>query len=98
MPRLSVLFTAAALLAGCASFPELDAAVTPEARRADYPVLIPTAGVLIRREGARLTAADGEQLQARAANLQARARLLRGVVIDEETRLRLSGRLRRLGG
>lgn len=88
----------AAALAGCTDFPELDAAITPEARRADYPQLVPVGEILDRRGLARTTGREGEILMARAANLQARARLLRGVVVDEDTRLRLSPTLNRLGG
>jgi len=90
--------TVATLAVACTSFPELDAAVTPEARRAAYPVLIPTQPVLDRRSNVRVTVATGEALLARAANLRARAGLLRGSVVDDETRRRLANRLRALGG
>ena len=99
MRRVIYIFlTGAALAAGCTSFPELDAAVSPEARRAAYPVLIPTQPVLDRRADVRVTVETGEALERRAANLRARAGLLRGSVVDDETRRRLSNRLRALGG
>ena len=89
----------AAVLAGCTTFPQLDAVVSDEARRADYPRLVPAAGLLAKRSEGRLTETSGEALLARAARLQARARILRNVAtIDEETRLRIAARLRRLGG
>ena len=85
-------------LSACADWPDLDHAVSPEARRSDYPVLVPLNEVLDRRGLARSDATDGEILAARAANLRARAALLRGVSVDDDTRLRLTPRLRRLGG
>ncbi len=95
---ICIFLTGANLAAGCTSFPELDAAVSPDARRAEYPVLTPTQPILDRRLDVRLTEETGEELERRAANLQARARLLRGSVVDDDTRRRLSNRLRALGG
>ncbi len=95
---ICIFLAVATLAAGCATFPELDAAVSPEARRAAYPVLIPTQPVLDRRADVRVTPETGEALERRAANLRARARLLRGSVVDDDTRRRLSNRLRALGG
>ncbi|MDJ0630027.1 MAG: hypothetical protein QNJ44_17345 [Rhodobacter sp.] len=96
MPLIALI--AALTLPACATFPDLDAAISPEARRAEYPELIPAEGLLGRRSDGRVTEQDAEILMARAANLRARAALLRGAPIDEETRLRLAARLRRLGG
>jgi len=98
LPSVVLSLAAALLIAGCASFPELDAAISPEARQAGYPTLVPVGGVLARRDAARIAPETEAALLARAANLRARARLLRGVVVEEETRLRLAARLRRLGG
>lgn len=95
-PLLPLL--AAALLSACTDFPQLDAAISAEARRADYPALVPANDLLGKRSDGTITEATGLALQARATNLQARARLLRGQPIDEETRLLLRARLRRLGG
>ncbi|MDJ0827259.1 MAG: hypothetical protein QNJ16_17345 [Rhodobacter sp.] len=97
-PVHTIVLLAALAMPACTTFPDLDAAVSPEARRAEYPELIPAEGLLGRRGDGRLTEQDAEDLLNRAANLTARARLLRGAPIDEETRLRLSARLRRLGG
>jgi len=85
-------------LAGCAPFPQLDAAISDAARQADYPVLIPAEGLLARRGDGRLTAETGADLLRRANNLRARAALLRRASIDDEPRRRLTPRLRRLGG
>ncbi len=62
----------AALLAGCAEFPQLDAAISPEARRAPFPTLVPLNEVLDRRGDARLTGAEAGPLKARADRLKAR--------------------------
>ncbi len=96
--RLRALIIATVLLAGCTTFPQLDAAVSPGARIADYPVLVPVDTILVRRSDSTITEATGEALRARAANLRARARLLRGAPVEEETRLRLARRLKLLGG
>ncbi len=98
MRFLIVTLGLAAVLSGCTRFPELDAAITPEARRADYPVLVPIGEVLERRELARSTGREGENVAARAAALRARARLLRGIAVSDDTRLRLTPRLESLGG
>lgn len=99
MQRAPLIAIVAALaLPACSQFPQLDAAVSEQARRADYPELIPAGDVLGRRSEGRLTDRDADSLIARAANLRARAALLRGAPIDEETRLRLAARLKRLGG
>jgi len=86
------------LLVGCTSFPQLDAVISEQARRADYPVLIPATQLLGKRSDGTVTEQTGATLLARAANLRRRAALLRGQSIDEATRLRLAPRLRRLGG
>jgi hypothetical protein len=62
----------AALLAGCAEFPQLDAAISPEARRAPFPTLVPLPEVLDRRADARLTGEEAGPLEARAGRLRAR--------------------------
>ncbi len=95
-PRMTLCLAAA--LAGCTTFPELDAVVSEEAKRADYLSLVPADQLLGKRSDGRVTEETGRALQARAADLRARAALLRGQPIDEETRLRLRARLRRLGG
>ncbi|WP_241524035.1 hypothetical protein [Oceaniglobus indicus] len=89
--RLLVL---SALVAGCATFPELDTAERSAAARVDYPKLVPL-GPLLARAGSddRIDAALPDTLAARAAALRARAALLRGspITAAERTRLRNAG-------
>ncbi|WP_172293792.1 hypothetical protein [Pseudoruegeria sp. HB172150] len=87
-----------AILSGCSDFPDLDSAVSPEARRAEYPELVPIDGILARRGMAQLDGSEAEILAARAANLRARGQLLRDIAVNEDTRLRLTPELERLGG
>ena len=98
MRAFRILLIATAVLAGCAEFPDLESRITPGARNAPFPSLVPAGQITGRRSLARTTAADGERLAARAAALRARARLLRGISIDDDTRRRLAPLLNRLGG
>ncbi|MEM1387715.1 MAG: hypothetical protein AAGG54_08905 [Pseudomonadota bacterium] len=85
-------------LAGCADFPDLGKSISPEARRAEFPQLVPIEPLLERRNAARTTGLEADRLEARAAALRARAALLRGITIDDDTRQRLTPELNRLGG
>jgi len=93
----AVLATALAT-AGCNRFPQLEAVISDQARQTDYPVLTPPGGLLAMRDAGRLTENDGQALLRRVNMLRARAALLRGVSIDDQTRRRLAARLHRLGG
>ena len=93
------LLAFATVLAGCTDFPQLDAAVSDKARAAAYPELVPTEGLLAKRGNNRVDENTGPDLLARAERLKARAKLLRGIeVVNDDTRRRLAGPLRRLGG
>ena len=99
MQRFPHILVIAALFAGCTQFPELDAAVSEEAKAADYLDLVPSEQLLNRQHESRLSATTGNSLLARAERLQARARILRSITaVNDETRLRIADRLRRLGG
>lgn len=145
MRRLRTSLIALACLSGCAEFPQVDARITPEARVAPYPSLVPIGTVLRRRNETRITGFEEPELKARgavlnaraaaiprtpgvdptialrggylrtraeylrsrglppaAANrlamLEARAELLRGVEVNDDTRLRLYQQLKALGG
>lgn len=99
MRQMAIALGLLVFVAGCAQFPQLDAVVSEEAKRADYPELIPAQGLLERRQEGRITADTGPALLARADRLRARARLLRQITeVNDATRIRLRDRLRRLGG
>ena len=66
----------AALVSGCAEFPDLDAAVSSDALLAPYPAILPIGDLLVPVAApAPLTAVA--TLQARAAALRTRAAALR---------------------
>jgi len=96
--RLTLALLCLASVTACAEFPELDTAISAEARRAPFPELVPIGPILERRNDARTDGTEAEALEARAAALRARARLLRGATINDETRQRLTPRLEALGG
>ncbi|MEO0864281.1 MAG: hypothetical protein AAFY39_06780, partial [Pseudomonadota bacterium] len=81
------------LLAGCTEFPALDGTIPPQAEAADFPELVPLAPLLATRRNLGTDAqATTRSLEARIANLQARARALQGrPVLDSNTRARLRG-------
>ncbi len=97
MPRLFLVTIAGfGLLAACAEFPELDRAISPAARRAGYPVLVPVEPILFAAfDGQRGTPAETAWLARRAAGLRARADGLRGPVIDAASRARMAAAVRR---
>lgn len=67
----------AALGAGCATFPDVEAAETPAARAAGYPALMPIDELLAKAADERVSPAEVDAVQARAAALRARAADLR---------------------
>lgn len=76
--RFTALVFLAASLAGCVQFPEIDDATNQVARDAEYPTLIPLDPVLENITAAQLDTSDTqEQLESRAAGLNARAAALR---------------------
>ena len=82
-------FMLIAALAGCAQFPELDAATSATARDAPYPDLIPVEDIMAQVPQDRITPDTASGLSARVAALRARAARLRGSVIDSPTRARM---------
>ncbi len=89
---ITALIAAPLMLAACAQFPELDAAVSERAKAADYPALINVAPILARTQD------DGpgpvvmqSNIEARVSALRNRAARLKGTsVIDSPARTRLS--------
>ncbi len=103
-PLLAI--AAAAVLSGCGSYPQFDAAVSDEARRSAYPALVPVenlrATAAARAPSDRIaTTATGPgapasptaEIDARAARLKARASGLRGDVIDDADKDRLNQKI-----
>lgn len=61
------------LCAACARPPDLDEHITPAAKAAPFPALVPLGPLLDEADGTRISTTDAA-LQARAAALRARAR------------------------
>ncbi|MGH1355588.1 MAG: hypothetical protein ACRBBS_10980 [Thalassovita sp.] len=72
-PSLMVL----ALAAGCAPLPDLDSQVTPAAKAAPYPALVPLEPLLEGAADSQTTATTAASQNARAAALRARAAQMR---------------------
>ncbi len=80
---------AGGLLPGCTQFPELDATLTDEARRAPYPDLVPLSGLEARINGTYTDPGTAPAIEARVTALKTRAAGLSGTVIDSGTRARM---------
>ncbi len=89
MLRLSLAFTFVALLGACSDFPQLDDAVSPAAKNAPYPSLVPIDQALTNAQDVQITADSVSTLQARLNGLKTRATRAKRPVIDTETRKRL---------
>jgi len=90
MLRLAAIFAiTASLLAGCSDFPALDAAITPTARHAGYPSLMPIDQLMTNAAEVQITEETATTLQARVSHLKARAARLRGPVVDGASRARM---------
>ncbi len=78
-PFLLTVLVALPLLAACAQFPDLDAAVSEEAKTAPPPELVPVERILGPATAVPPSTGDEteEELRARAAALRARANRLR---------------------
>jgi len=82
-------------LGACTQFPQLDARVTPELEKADYPTLIPLAPVLAAASEQRVDPVqETAQIDSRIAALRARAAGLRGSVLNGAEQVRLAQGLR----
>lgn len=92
---------AAIAVAGCDySYPEVEAAMSPEAMRADYPRLVPMTVLLAEIEALPPPSgqAISDDLAVRVARLRARAEVLRRPVVDVATMTRLRSAINRLQG
>ncbi len=94
--RLILSFSLLAFaVSACTDFPELDAVVSEQAKRADYPTLVAIDGILSRANDAQITPATIGSLQSRIAHLRARAAHLKRPVIDQTTRSKLNAAIAR---
>jgi len=88
-------------LAGCSGFPDLGGAVSPAARKAPPPRLVPIEGLILSAIGPtrpgeptnpdEALTSTTDLLQARIDALKARAAILRGRPVDDSTRSLLDG-------
>jgi hypothetical protein len=90
MPHITARLAALLVLAACAQFPQIDA--FPPAPATAAPTLVPIDGLLAQADAAGPPVAAS--LQARAARLQARAALMRGPILDPDTRAQLAAAIR----
>lgn len=79
-------------VAGCTDFPEVEDRETPEGRAADFPDLAPIEVLTTPATPSRLDPQTQASLEARVANLRARAARLKRSVMDPDARNRLSQR------
>ena len=82
-------------VSACTDFPELDAAVSERAKRADYPTLVAIDGILSGANEYQITPATIGDLQSRIARLRARAARLKRPVIDRASRSKLNAAIAR---
>ena len=78
-------------VASCTQFPDLDATVPAEAERSEYLELVPFE--TLKAEQPSEVSAEAS-LAARSAALRARAARLRGTVVDQSTRARMTNGVR----
>lgn len=83
-------FAICAVLGACATFPEVDAAQARLATNQPAPQLVPIEGLIAQAGPGRASEAASTALAARAANLRARSRAMRGPVHSPATRARLA--------
>lgn len=91
-PRRILPFVLAASVSAtaCARFPELDARTADIDPQTPYPALVPLDPLLARVADDQITEDTEASIEARVAGLRARANAMRGDVIDDETRTRMS--------
>lgn len=85
-----ILLTLAAILAGCSQFPALEDSVSPAAKNAPFPALVPVEDIQARAAPEAITPETLPGVEARVARLKARASRLRGSVLDRPSRERLA--------
>lgn len=93
---LSALICLVLVGAGCASFPEVDAAVSEEAKVADRPNLADNRILLAKAGGTALDIETQEAMKARADALGGRVAEMDGPVIPPDEAQRITDAARRL--
>ena len=86
---VSCLFAAAAL-AACSQFPELQEDAALGGRDAPYPDLVPVETLRAQAPDAAITPESQTGMEARITRLRSRAARLKGTVVDGGTRARMS--------
>jgi hypothetical protein len=79
---LALLLSSVALLTACARMPDLDANVTPAARAAPYPKLVPVGPLLAEAQETRTARTTQAGLDARGAALRARAAQIQAAALQ----------------
>ncbi|KPN62201.1 hypothetical protein AKJ29_08030 [Aliiroseovarius crassostreae] len=90
----AVILTVAALI-GCSAPSGIDIPMSPAAQHADYPRIQSLDLLLAQRTDVRTATDFAAPLASRASALRARAARLRGPIVDQATRARMMGALRR---
>lgn len=92
---LCLLLLAAASLAGCTQFPELDRTQTAQLEAAEYPPLVSLDQILAQAQAPQAEPAQTQSnLDGRLSGLRARANRMRGAVLTEQEKRRLDEGLR----
>lgn len=87
--RRAVTLAVLAAMAGCTQFPDLDQSVSPEARKGDFPPLVPVEVLRADAPEQLISDTTTTTLEARVAALRYRANRLRGTVLNQSARARL---------
>jgi hypothetical protein len=93
MTRAAFILSVMALLQGCATFPDVDAAQSEFVQKTGagtVPQLVSIEGLIAQAVPGRATAGARDALAARATGLRARAAAMRGPVQSAATRARLA--------
>lgn len=88
--RSAIVLGLIAGLAACSQFPPLDESLSPGAKSAPYPDLVPVEDLRAQAAGLQIGDQTLSGIEARVARLKARAARLRGTVLSGADRARLA--------
>ncbi len=88
-PRFALALFPLTIIIACTQFPQLDDAVSTDARDAPYPDLVPVENIQNQVPETQVEPTTVEEVEARAARLKERAQQLRGPVVDDATHRRM---------